>query len=42
MGVGDDLAAGMIRFSLGRFTTEQEIDYTIEQVRQALPHSFTP
>ena len=34
MGVGDDLAAGMIRFSLGRFTTQQEIDYAIEQVRR--------
>lgn len=33
MGVGDDLAVSMIRFSLGRFTTEQEIDYAIEQVR---------
>ncbi len=34
MGVGDDLAAGMIRFSLGRFTTEQEIDHTIELTRR--------
>ncbi|HNS22349.1 MAG TPA: cysteine desulfurase family protein [Sedimentisphaerales bacterium] len=31
MGVGDDLAGGMVRFSLGRFTTGQEIDYAIEQ-----------
>lgn len=31
MGVGDDLAAGMVRFSLGRFTTESQIDYAIEQ-----------
>jgi len=34
MGVGDGLAAGMVRFSLGRCTTEPEIDYTIEQVRR--------
>ena len=33
MGVADDLAAGMVRFSLGRFTTQQEVDHTIEQVR---------
>lgn len=32
MGVGDDLAAGMVRFSLGRFTTESQIDYAIEQM----------
>jgi len=36
MGVGDDLAAGAVRFSLGRFTTEQEIDYAIEQVRRGI------
>ena len=36
MGVADDLAAGMIRFSLGRFTTQQEVDYTIEQVRRGV------
>ncbi len=36
MGVGESLAAGMVRFSLGRFTTEQEIDYAIEQVRRCI------
>jgi cysteine desulfurase len=36
MGVGDDLAVGMIRFSLGRLTTEQEIDYAIEQVARCV------
>lgn len=36
MGVGDDLAAGMVRFSLGRFTTQQEIDDATEQVRRCL------
>jgi cysteine desulfurase len=32
MGVGDEMAHSSLRFSLGRYTTEEEIDYTIEQV----------
>lgn len=32
MGVGEDLAHTSIRFGLGRFTTEEEIDFTIEKV----------
>jgi cysteine desulfurase len=32
LGVGDDLAHTSIRFGLGRFTTEEEVDYVIEHV----------
>lgn len=34
MGVGDDLAHSSIRFGLGRFTTEEEVDYTVRLVIQ--------
>ena len=29
MGVSDELAHGSIRFGLGRFTTEEEVDYVV-------------
>jgi cysteine desulfurase len=32
LGLGDDLAHSSLRFGLGRFTTDEQIDYTVEQV----------
>jgi cysteine desulfurase len=36
LGLGDDLAHSSLRFGLGRFTTDEQIDYTIEQVCQTV------
>ena len=36
LGMNDELAHSSIRFSLGRFTTEEEIDFTIDQVSKAV------
>jgi cysteine desulfurase len=36
LGVDDDLAHSSIRFSLGRFTTTEEIDYTIEEIKNTV------
>src|SRR5437762_2205170 len=36
LGVGDDLAHSSIRFGLGRFNTEDEVDFTIDHVVKAV------
>lgn len=38
MGLGDDLAHSSIRFSLGRFTTEEEVDFAIQNVSAGVNH----
>lgn len=38
LGVGDELAHSSIRFGLGRFTTEEEVDYVIDDVVRAVNH----
>jgi cysteine desulfurase len=36
LGLGDDLAHSSLRFGLGRFTTEEQIDYTIKAIKTAV------
>jgi len=38
LGVGEDLAHTSIRFGLGRFTTQEECDYTVKQMVSAVRH----
>ena len=38
LGLGDDLAHSSIRFSLGRFTKEEDIDYTVEALSKGVTH----
>ena len=36
LGMSDELAHSSIRFSIGRFTTEEDVDYVISHVREAV------
>jgi cysteine desulfurase len=36
LGVDEELARGSLRFGLGRFTTEEEVDYVIDAVPRAV------
>ena len=36
LGLDDEQAHSSIRFSIGRFTTEEEIDFAIEKIRDAV------
>ena len=38
LGLGDDLAHSSIRFSLGRFTTDEDVDFTIKALTQGVNH----
>jgi cysteine desulfurase len=38
LGRNDELAHSSIRFTLGRFTTEEDVDHTIEVVRKNIEH----
>ena len=36
LGLKDEMAHSSIRFSIGRFTTEEEVDFTINLVRDSV------
>jgi cysteine desulfurase len=38
LGLGDDLAHSSLRFSLGRFTSDEDIDYVVEKVSSGVNH----
>ena len=38
LGLNDEMAHSSIRFSFGRFTTEEEVDYAIGIIRKAIEH----
>ena len=41
LGVGDELAHSSLRLSLGRWTTDEEVDYAIEKIAKAVEHLRT-
>ena len=38
IGADDDLAHSSIRFGIGRFTTEEEVDYTVDKCVKSVNH----
>jgi cysteine desulfurase len=36
LGLGDDLAHSSLRFGLGSFTTEEQIDYTVKAISETV------
>jgi cysteine desulfurase len=38
LGLNDEMAHSSIRFSFGRFTTEEEIDYAIDLIKRSIGH----
>ncbi|GLX79726.1 cysteine desulfurase IscS [Thalassotalea insulae] len=38
LGLNDEMAHSSIRFSFGRFTTEEEVDYAIDIIQKAIGH----
>lgn len=38
LGVGDDLAHSSLRMSLGRWSTQEEVDYAAEKIRSSVEH----
>jgi cysteine desulfurase len=42
IGLEDNLALASLRFGLGRFTTEEEVDYAIERLEAVVSHLRQP
>ena len=38
LGLGDDLAHSSLRLSLGRFSTEEDVDYAIQAISKGVNH----
>jgi len=36
LGLNDELAHSSLRFTIGRFTTEEDVDYAVEKVKEAV------